>query len=69
MRSGGEADKLANRYEGLWTTYQLFDVLRGDALSLTPEPLEDGVGGRVPQETAGWHARIVRCRSGVSQTI
>jgi hypothetical protein len=44
MRSGGEADKLANRYEGLWTTYQLFDVLRGDALSLTPEPLEDGVG-------------------------
>lgn len=44
MRSGGEADKLANRYEGLWTTYQLFDVLRGEALSLTPEPLEEGVG-------------------------
>jgi hypothetical protein len=44
MRSGGEADKLANRYEGLWTTYQLFDVLRDDALSLTPEPLEEGVG-------------------------
>jgi len=44
MRSGGEADKLANRYEGLWTTYQLFEVLRGDALSLTPEPLEEGVG-------------------------
>jgi hypothetical protein len=44
MRSGGEADKLANSYEGLWTTYQLFEVVRGEALSLTPEPFEDGIG-------------------------
>ena len=44
MRSGGEADKLANRYEGLWTTYQLFELLKGDALSLTPESLDEGIG-------------------------
>jgi hypothetical protein len=44
MRSGGEADKLANSYEGLWTIHQLFDVLDGQARSLTPEPLEDAVG-------------------------
>ena len=29
---------------GLWTIYQLFDVLNGEARSLTPEPLEDSVG-------------------------
>jgi hypothetical protein len=44
MRPGGESDKLANRYEVLWTTYQLMDVVRGEALSLTPEPIEDGIG-------------------------
>lgn len=44
MRSGGEAAKLADSYEGLWTIYQLFDVLDGSARSVTPEPIDDGVG-------------------------
>jgi hypothetical protein len=44
MRSGGEADKLANSYEGLWTIHQLFDILDGEARSLIPEPLEDARG-------------------------
>ena len=44
MRSGGEADKLANAYEGRWTTRQLFDVLDGKALSIEIEPLVDGQG-------------------------
>ena len=44
MRSGGEADKIANSYEGLWTTDQLFDLLDGEAELLEPEPLIDGVG-------------------------
>src|SRR5438046_3102764 len=44
MRSAGEADKLANAYEGLWTVRQLFDVLDGNALSIEIEPLDDGQG-------------------------
>jgi hypothetical protein len=44
MRSAGEADKLANAYEGLWTTRELFDVLDGKALALEIEPLIDGEG-------------------------
>ena len=44
MRSGGEADKLANSYEGLWTIYQLFDLLHGEAVKLEPEPVLDGIG-------------------------
>ncbi|TQN31112.1 hypothetical protein FHX37_1002 [Haloactinospora alba] len=40
-RSGGEADKLGNHYEGAWTVMHLLEVLAGRAESLTVEPLGD----------------------------
>jgi hypothetical protein len=39
MRSGGEADKLGNHYEGAWIVSQLLDVLAGRAESVTVEEL------------------------------
>jgi hypothetical protein len=44
MRRGGEADKLGNAYEGLWTVYNALDVLRGRAREITVEPLQNGEG-------------------------
>jgi F0F1-type ATP synthase delta subunit len=38
-RAGGEADKLGNRYEGIWTVDSLLDIFVGNAQSLTIEPL------------------------------
>ena len=43
-RAGGESDKLGNRYEGLWTVYNLLDVLAGDAVALEPEAYEESKG-------------------------
>jgi len=45
-RTGGEADKLGNRYEGIWTISQLLEMLSGQLNSLTVEPLD-------PQESRG----------------
>lgn len=40
---GGPADKLGNRFEGLWTLLSLVDVLRGEGRSIRLEPpREDG---------------------------
>jgi hypothetical protein len=39
-RSGGEADKLGNRYEGVWLADSLLDVLDGSAVSITLEPFD-----------------------------
>ena len=39
-RAGGEADKLGNYYEGVWTVDSLLDLLPGDALSLQAEPFD-----------------------------
>jgi hypothetical protein len=39
-RPGGEADKLGNRYEGIWTVSQLLQLLTGDLQSITVEPLD-----------------------------
>lgn len=39
MRSGGEADKLGNHYEGAWIVAQLLEVLAGRAKALTVEEL------------------------------
>lgn len=36
-RTGGEADKFGNRYEGRWTVRHLLDVLAGRAKSITVE--------------------------------
>jgi hypothetical protein len=43
-RRGGEAGKLGNRYEGIWTVDAMLDVLSGDANAITVEPLDDPLG-------------------------
>src|ERR1019366_1654781 len=43
-RSGGDSDKLGNRYEGWWTINNLIDVLAGDAVALQPEAYEESIG-------------------------
>lgn len=44
-RTGGEADKLGNHYEGAWIVSQLLEVLGEEAESITVEPLgELGTG-------------------------
>ncbi|WP_322752175.1 MULTISPECIES: hypothetical protein [unclassified Frankia] len=40
-RSGGEADKFGNRYEGAWTVRHLLFVLAGKAESVTVEDFGD----------------------------
>ena len=44
MRAGGEAAKLGQRYEAIWTVHELMDVLSGEAISLYLEPLNDPEG-------------------------
>jgi len=43
-RTGGDSDKLGNRYEGWWTVHNLIDVLAGDAVALQPEAYEESIG-------------------------
>src|SRR5438067_8288435 len=43
-RSAGEADKLGNFYEGIWTTDSLLDLLSGDCISVTLEPIDQNEG-------------------------
>lgn len=43
-RAGGEADKLGNRYEGIWTVDALLSVLCGEAQALSVEPIEPARG-------------------------
>jgi hypothetical protein len=38
--TGGAADKFGNRYEALWAIDQLLQIVDGDALELTLEPLD-----------------------------
>lgn len=40
-RSGGEADKIGNRYESAWIVRQLLEILAGGAEALTVEPVGD----------------------------
>ena len=40
-RRDGEADKLGNRYEGLWTVDAVLDVLDGEFVELTVQQLGD----------------------------
>lgn len=44
-RTGGESDKLGNRYEGLWTLAQLLDLANGRSEGITIEPLGDHARG------------------------
>lgn len=43
-RAGGEADKLGNRYEGIWTVDALISVLTGEAAGISVEPLDRELG-------------------------
>jgi len=38
-RPGGEADKLGNRYEGIWTVAKLLEVASGQSHAITVEPI------------------------------
>ena len=44
-RPGGEADKLGNRYEGLWVVDAILDLLEGESTELTYEPLGEEADG------------------------
>ena len=44
-RRGGEADKLGNRYEGLWTVTAALDLIDGDYVDLTVEAIGDEATG------------------------
>ena len=44
-RSGGEADKLGNRYESLWTVDAALDLIDGEYRDLTVEPVGDEAAG------------------------
>lgn len=53
-RTGGEADKFGNRYEGIWTVHQLLHVLAGQVQAVTVEPLgEPGEGAEFILERRG----------------
>ena len=41
-RAGGEADKLGNRYEAIWTVDRLLDLLAGRVVSVIIESLDEG---------------------------
>lgn len=44
-RPGGEADKIGNRYEGIWTIVQVLGVASGQAVSVNIEQITDDVTG------------------------
>ena len=44
-RPGGEADKLGNRYEGIWTVGRLLEVARGTIDAIAVEPFGDEASG------------------------
>lgn len=53
-RRGGETDKFGNRYEGRWTVRQVLDILQGEALAITIEPIgEIGEGVEFSLERVG----------------
>lgn len=44
-RAGGEAGKLGDRYEAIWTVDNLLDLITGDAVAMTVEPFgADAIG-------------------------
>ena len=44
-RPGGESDKFGNRYESLWSVDAILDLIEGEYISLTFEPLGDEAAG------------------------
>ena len=45
VRPGGEADKLGNHYESLWSVDAVLDLIAGEYIDLTFEPLGDEAAG------------------------
>lgn len=68
-RAGGEADKLGNRYEAIWTVDTLLDLLAGRVVSVIIESLdEDEARGAefittLPDGTKEFHS-VKRQKSG-----
>ena len=70
-RRGGEADKLGNRYEGIWTVRQLLEVLHGRAQSLTVESTGEtgkGVEFILERRTGVTEAHQVKRQRGSANT-
>ena len=44
-RPGGEADKLGNRYEGLWVVDAALDLIYGEYVDLVVEAIGDEAAG------------------------
>ena len=63
-RPGGEADKFGNRYESLWTVDAALDLIDGEYLDLTVEPVDDEAAGvefvRTTQEESREYHSIKR---------
>lgn len=68
MLKGGIADKLGNKYEGLWTLLEALRVLRGQADEIRIEPFNEDAAGLEFRVTAQgrntWHQCKRRLRSG-----
>lgn len=71
-RSGGDSDKLGNRYEGWWTVHNLIDVLAGDAVALQPEAYEESIGVefiKTLQDGSEEFHSVKRQRAGAGWTL
>jgi len=71
-RSGGDSDKLGNRYEGLWTVHNLIDVLAGDAIALQPEAYKDSLGVefvKTQRDATDEFHSVKRQRAGAGWTL
>jgi hypothetical protein len=68
---GGGADKLGNRYEGIWTVLQMLEVLEARAQSIHLEP--PGVEGNgvefILERETGRESHQTKIRSGNRWTL
>ena len=72
-RPGGEADKLGNRYEALWTVDAALDLLDSEYIDLTIEAVGDEAAGvefvRTTRSGVREYHSIKRQRSGSAWTV
>jgi hypothetical protein len=60
-RTGGEADKFGNRYEGLWVVDAALDLIEGEYVDLVVEAVGDEAAGveffrTTPSGTPEYHS-------------
>ena len=72
-RSGGDAGKLCNGYEGIWTADNLVDLIAGGAVGMTVEPFgEEAVGiefwKKLRDATVEYHS-VKRQTTGATWTL